>query len=660
MRVLYAGDSLPSGPSAADVADADARLSVDRVTDPTTARERVSGGSVDCVVATHQEGGFDGLAVLEAIRRDHADFPVVLVPEEVDDTVARRAVAADATALVPADGDDAVEAVAEAVGDAVSTAADGSRTRMPVSDLPEDAERRLKERALDEAPVGITISDATRPDNPIIYVNDCFREMTGYEPQEAIGRNHRFLQGPETDPERVAELAEGIAEKRQTRVVLRNYTADGALFWNQVDVAPIFRDGEVTHYVGFQMDVTERERTKRRLAEEREALDRLLDRLQGLSTDVTAALVQADSRAEVEEQIVERIAEGDEYAAAWLGRYDAVEEAVSADLLASEGGDVIASEEGERSVSVHGDAPGVRALADAIENQETAVVDDAGGLPKAGAGERCLLVPLAYRSTTYGVLAVFDDEDFLDYREEALLGALGQSIGTTINDLLTKQTLASDTALTIEAEVHGDLPLVDMAAALDCELEDEATATDDGSILLLASTDHDDPETVLAAAEGTEGVAAAEILVADEKGCVVQLRLSSSPLETLLIGTTGRLTGLRTEGTALRLTFQVGTEQAARRLLKELRERYERVELLAYHESTEPAQTARGFRDELRSRLTDRQLEALQKAYVSGFFEWPRRADGDQLAESMGIVPSTYHQHLQAAKRKLVEAFFEE
>jgi predicted DNA binding protein len=84
------------------------------------------------------------------------------------------------------------------------------------------------------------------------------------------------------------------------------------------------------------------------------------------------------------------------------------------------------------------------------------------------------------------------------------------------------------------------------------------------------------------------------------------------------------------------------------------------VELLAYREVDEPDQSPLGFRKEMQNRLTDRQLTALRKAYVSGFFEWPRRADGEQLAESMDIVPSTYHQHLQAAQRKLVEGFFEQ
>lgn len=115
----------------------------------------------------------------------------------------------------------------------------------------------LKTRAFDAAPIGIAIADATRPDNPLVYVNERTQSMTGYDAEAMLGRNCRFLQGPETDPERVAEVRAAIAEARPVTVQLRNYREDGTVFWNRLSIAPI-RDGEtVTHFVGFQQDVTD-------------------------------------------------------------------------------------------------------------------------------------------------------------------------------------------------------------------------------------------------------------------------------------------------------------------------------------------------------------------------------------------------------------------
>jgi PAS domain S-box-containing protein len=117
---------------------------------------------------------------------------------------------------------------------------------------------RLFQRAIDEAAVGISISDYRQPDNPLVYVNDRFEEVTGYDESEARGRNCRFLQGPDTDPEPVAELRRAIDAGESTQVQLLNYRQDGTPFWNRLTVAPI-RDegGTVTHFVGFQEDVTE-------------------------------------------------------------------------------------------------------------------------------------------------------------------------------------------------------------------------------------------------------------------------------------------------------------------------------------------------------------------------------------------------------------------
>jgi len=141
-----------------------------------------------------------------------------------------------------------------------------------IRDISERHEResdlRVKNRAMDTAPIGITIADATEPDEPLIYVNDQFESLTGYTKAEVIGRNCRFLQGEDTDPEAVTTIRDAIEAEEPVSVELRNYRKDGTGFWNHVTIAPIRdADGDVTQYVGFQEDVTdrtERERTLRR------------------------------------------------------------------------------------------------------------------------------------------------------------------------------------------------------------------------------------------------------------------------------------------------------------------------------------------------------------------------------------------------------------
>ncbi|SDF73430.1 PAS domain S-box protein [Halorientalis regularis] len=122
-----------------------------------------------------------------------------------------------------------------------------------------ERELELKSQAMDKAPVGITITDPDREDNPMIYVNEGFEAQTGYSEAEALGRNCRFLQGEATRSEPVAELRTAVENDEPVSVELRNYRKDGSQFWNRVSIAPVRDDtGTVVNYVGFQEDVSER------------------------------------------------------------------------------------------------------------------------------------------------------------------------------------------------------------------------------------------------------------------------------------------------------------------------------------------------------------------------------------------------------------------
>jgi PAS domain S-box-containing protein len=152
-----------------------------------------------------------------------------------------------------------------------------------------ERELRLKSRAIEEAAIGIIIADAREPDNPVVYANPAFEEVSGYAPEEVRGRNCRILQGPETDTEDVATLASGRDAAEPVEVELLNYRKDGTPFWNRVGIAPVEDEtGTVTHFVGFQEDVTERKRTQRLI----QLLNRVLRH--NLRNDMNVLLGYAD------------------------------------------------------------------------------------------------------------------------------------------------------------------------------------------------------------------------------------------------------------------------------------------------------------------------------------------------------------------------------
>jgi PAS domain S-box-containing protein len=121
----------------------------------------------------------------------------------------------------------------------------------------------LYERALAATSCGIVISDAHRPNNPIIYCNQAFLEITGYSRDEVIGRNCRFLQGPDTDQEAIEQIRQAIRVGQECEVVLKNYRKDGTFFWNSLTISPV-RDanGCLTHFIGVQTDITRRKQAE--------------------------------------------------------------------------------------------------------------------------------------------------------------------------------------------------------------------------------------------------------------------------------------------------------------------------------------------------------------------------------------------------------------
>lgn len=137
-----------------------------------------------------------------------------------------------------------------------------------------EQELRRTKRAIDEAPVGITITDPDRQENPVIYANQRFQDLTGYAEEEILGRNCRFLQGDDTAPDGVTALREAIDAEKPVTVELRNYRKDGTEFWNRLSVAPVRdEEGEVTNFVGFQQDVTDRKHREQELERQNKRLE---------------------------------------------------------------------------------------------------------------------------------------------------------------------------------------------------------------------------------------------------------------------------------------------------------------------------------------------------------------------------------------------------
>ncbi|MGJ5675328.1 MAG: PAS domain S-box protein [Nostochopsis sp.] len=136
---------------------------------------------------------------------------------------------------------------------------------------------RLRDRAIAASSNGIVISDARLPNLPMIYANPAFGHITGYSPEDVIGRNCSFLQGIDTNQPEIQEIRNAIKQAKNCTVMLRNYRRDGTLFWNELNISPVFdADGKCTHYVGIQNDITERKQAEMALLMSQQRLQHLV------------------------------------------------------------------------------------------------------------------------------------------------------------------------------------------------------------------------------------------------------------------------------------------------------------------------------------------------------------------------------------------------
>jgi PAS domain S-box-containing protein len=173
--------------------------------------------------------------------------------------------------------------------------------------------RELALVAVERTRMPMVVTDPRQPDAPIVLANQAFLDLTGYTAEEVLGRNCRFLQGPQTADAAIDEIRRGLAEGREVDVELVNYRKDGSTFINQLSISPVVGEGgELLYHFGSQKDVTERRR------------------VQALEETERRLLMEVDHRAMNAMAIVQsvvRMSRGDTaeaYAASILGRVDAL------------------------------------------------------------------------------------------------------------------------------------------------------------------------------------------------------------------------------------------------------------------------------------------------------------------------------------------------
>lgn len=162
---------------------------------------------------------------------------------------------------------------------------------MDATTHPPEMPSSFSRTTLARLPLSLVITDPHKDDNPIVYVNQAFVRATGYSSTAAVGRNCRFLQGEETDPDAVSTLRHAIDNEEEATVDILNYRADGTSFMNTLMITPIhWDDGKLAYFLGVQTEHRERDGESDRAAELGERLLELQHRIKNHLSMVVALI----------------------------------------------------------------------------------------------------------------------------------------------------------------------------------------------------------------------------------------------------------------------------------------------------------------------------------------------------------------------------------
>ncbi|MFB6071108.1 MAG: bacterio-opsin activator domain-containing protein [Halanaeroarchaeum sp.] len=239
---------------------------------------------------------------------------------------------------------------------------------------------------------------------------------------------------------------------------------------------------------------------------------------------------------------------------------------------------------------------------------------------------------------------------------------MGRVAGTAIRAVESANALTASSVVEVEiATESDDLFVTRCSRALGCTLSFRGTvAADADEPVLFFEVDGVDPEAVVEWAIEEPVLEGATVLGEDDSRGLVEFHPAGRTLLSRLADRGVETTGLTVADGEAHFTLLFPADRDTREVLAVVRDDHPDTELVAYRQRDRPQRTPREIWAEVNDELTPRQQTALTKAYVGGFFDWPRRIAGDDLADSMGITRSTFHQHLRAAEAKVIGAFFED
>jgi hypothetical protein len=269
------------------------------------------------------------------------------------------------------------------------------------------------------------------------------------------------------------------------------------------------------------------------------------------------------------------------------------------------------------------------------------------------------VIPIVHQNVCYGVLGVCSTRaDAFAEKEREVVGQLGDVIGHAIAAVDRKRALMSDEVVELEVRLPTPLDSADVIGDGEAISIERMIPLGDGEYLVYGTAPAAAVETLHALEERLS--TCQDTCILDETNGEVRFehRFSDPPMTTFVADHGGNFETGHIKDGAYSATIQFPTGTDIRRIVSGIREMYPDLEVVSQRQVARDDPSSRRTPDILAEDLTESQRAALEAGYFGGFFECPRHRSGEEVADSLGIGASTFHQHVRKAEKKLLDAVF--
>ncbi|MFB6199225.1 MAG: bacterio-opsin activator domain-containing protein, partial [Halobacteriaceae archaeon] len=375
------------------------------------------------------------------------------------------------------------------------------------------------------------------------------------------------------------------------------------------------------------------------------------------------AIIEADTRQEIEQAICTHLTEIDRFAFAWVGKPTPTGDAVTPVAWAGSNSEYIEDLSGHLDIDSH--LPAVQTIREREPTNVSTVADAANQEPWRQLAllheyQSAISVPIIYEETLYGALTIYATRpSAFDERSTAVLTDVGELVGYAIH-VAEQQTavVATEIVELTFALPTTDEPFVELASRLETEVEIlHISARDDGQYLVYVVANDSTASTFRKMVAET-GISDDLRVIQERDGntVVCEMIVSKACIATEIASLTGMADRFVFKAQSNHVTVSLPRTRDIQAFITRIIELYPDATVLN-QEITD--RTTTRLLPALTEVLTPRQQEVLQTAYYGGFFDQPRHSTGAELADALGISQPAFSKQLRKAEHKLLQVVYE-